>query len=306
MKTRQRGLAVITAMLVVALAASMAAFAAWQQHLWTRQVENLGDQAQGRAVALAALQWARALLAQDARDSGVDHAGEGWAQALVPLPADGGELTGGISDQQGLFNLNSLVRGGQASLADAAVFRRLLEHLQLPPDLANAVVDWIDADSEVRYPGGAEDGVYLAGDPSYRAANRALITVDGLYRVQGFDTASIERLRPFVTALPLPTPINVNTAPPEVLAAAVNGLTLEAAKTLADARRGRYFRSLEDFRQRLPQTAEPPDVNLLAVGSRYFLVSGQARFGRARVGYEALLSRDSASGWPALVWQKNI
>ncbi|KAB2325317.1 general secretion pathway protein GspK [Betaproteobacteria bacterium SCN1] len=302
---RQRGLAVITAMLVVALAASLAAFVAWQQHLWTRQVENLAAQAQGRAVALAALQWARALLAEDARAGGTDHLQEDWAQALAPLPADGGELSGAIRDQQGLFNLNSLVRGGQASEADGAVFRRLLEQLGLPPDLDNAVVDWIDADSEVRYPGGAEDGHYLTRDPPYRAANRPLTTVDGLYRVQGFDRVRVERLRPFVSVLPVPTPVNVNTAPPEVLAALVDGLTLEQAKTLTDARDGRPFRDLDDFRQRLPPAALAFDDSVAAVGSRYFLVAGHARFDRARVGFEALLERGQ-SVWPTLVWQKNL
>lgn len=302
---RQRGIAVITAMLVVALAASLAAFVAWQQHLWTRQVANLAAQAQGRAVALAALQWARILLAEDARDSSTDHLQEDWAQALDPLPADGGELSGAIRDQQGFFNLNSLVRDGQASPSDLAVFRRLLDQLQLAPDLANAVVDWIDADAEVRYPGGGEDGTYMTQDPSYRAANRPLTTVDGLYRVHGFDQTSIERLRPFVSALPLPTAVNVNTAPPEVLAALIDGLTLEQAKTLADARAGRAFRDLDDFRQRLPQSIQVNDDSVLAVGSRYFLVAGHARFDRVRVGFEALLERGQ-SAWPVLIWQKNL
>lgn len=302
---RQRGLAVITAMLVVALAASLAAFVAWQQHLWTRQVENLAAQAQGRAAALAALQWARALLAEDARAGAVDHLAEDWAQALDPLPADGGELSGVIRDQQGLFNLNSLVRGGQASQADLAVFHRLLEQLGLSPELANAVIDWVDADAEGRYPGGAEDGAYLVNDPPYRAANRPLMTVDGLYRVHGFDQASVERLRPFVSALPVPTPVNVNTAPPEVLAALIEGLTLEQAKTLVDARNGRPFRDLDDFRQRLPRTAQTFDDTVVAVGSRYFLIAGHARFDRARVGFEALLERGQ-SIWPVLVWQKNL
>ncbi len=301
----QRGVAVITAMLVVALAASLAAYVAWQQHLWTRQVGNLAAQAQARAVALAALQWTRALLAEDARAGNTDHLQEDWAQSLAPLPADGGELRGAIRDQQGLFNLNSLVRGGQASEPDLAVFRRLLEEVRLAPELANAVIDWIDADTETRYPGGAEDGAYLTQDPPYRAANQPLTTVDGLYRVQGFDRAGVERLRPFVTALPVPTPVNVNTAPPEVLAALIDGLSPEQAKTLAAARVGRPFRDLDDFRQRLPRAVRPFDDALVSVGSRYFLVAGQARYDRARVGFEALLGRGQAA-WPDLIWQKNL
>jgi general secretion pathway protein K len=301
----QRGLAVISAILVVALVASAASFMAWQQQLWVRQVENLNEQAQSRAVVLAAMQWARATLAQDARDSSVDHLGEDWAQALAPLPVEGGELAGGLTDQQGLFNLNSLVRDGRTSTADRAAFRKLLELLQLPPELADAVVDWIDPDAVVTYPGGAEDGDYLALDPPYRAGNRALTTVDGLARLKGFDAATLERLRPFVTALPQPTPVNVNTAPAEVLAAVVADLSLDQARTLATARKEEHFKDVADFRERLPKTATQVNETLLSVGSRYFLVSGHARFGRAKVGMQALFERESTA-WPKLVWQKNI
>jgi len=301
---RQRGMAVITAILVVALVASAASFMAWQQQLWLRQGENLGAQAQSRVVALAALQWARSALAQDARSSSVDHLGEGWAQPLSPLPVEGGELSGGLSDQQGLFNLNSLVREGKASAADLAVFQKLLDLLQLPPGLAGAVVDWIDPDAEPTYPGGAEDMDYLALDPPYRAANRALTTVDGLYRIKGFDAARVERLRAFVTALPQATPVNVNTAPAEVLAA-VAGLSLDQARALVAARKARHFADLADFRERLPQPAAPLNETLLSVDSRYFLVTGHARFGRAKAGCQALLKRE-ATAWPKLVWQKNI
>lgn len=76
---RQRGMAVITAILVVALVASAASFMAWQQQLWVRQVENLNEQAQSRVVVLTALQWARSMLAQDARNNNVDHLDEAWA-----------------------------------------------------------------------------------------------------------------------------------------------------------------------------------------------------------------------------------
>jgi general secretion pathway protein K len=302
---QQRGMAVITAILVVALVASAASFMAWQQQLWVRQVSNLNEQAQSRAVVLAALQWARAILAQDARDNSVDHLGESWACSLAPLPVEGGELAGRVTDQQGLFNLNSLVRDGKASASDLAMFRKLLELLQLSPELANAVVDWIDPDAEVTYPGGAEDMDYLVLDPPYRAGNQMLTTVDGLARVKGFDAATLERLRPFVTALPKPTPVNVNTAPPEVLAAAIADLPLDQARLLVADRTKRYFKDMTDFRARLPKAVLQVNEALLSVDSRYFLVSGHARFGRAKVGYDALLERE-ATAWPKLVWQKNI
>lgn len=305
MKHDQKGMAVITAILVVALVASAASFMAWQQQLWVRQVENLNQQAQSRVVVLTAMQWARSILAQDARNNQVDHLEEGWAQALAPLPVEGGELAGELTDQQGLFNLNSLVRAGKTSATDLAVFRKLLELLQLPPDLAAAVIDWIDPDAVVTYPGGAEDMDYLALDPPYRAGNRVLTTVDGLYRIKGFDAATVERLRPFVTALPQATPVNVNTAPAEVLAAVIAELPLDQAQALVTARKGKHFKDIADFRARLPKTVTEVNETLLSVGSHYFLVTGHARFGRAKVGYQALLERE-ATAWPKLVWLKNI
>jgi general secretion pathway protein K len=129
--------------------------------------------------------------------------------------------------------------------------------------------------------------------------------VDGLYRLKGFDAETVERLRPYVTALPQPTPINVNTAPAEVLAAAIADLSLDQAQALVTARKGRHFKDVADFRARLPESVKQANDAVLAVGSRYFLVAGHARFGRAKVGYEALLERESTA-WPKLVWQKNI
>jgi len=110
---RERGVALITVILIVALAASMAAFMAWQQQIWVRQVENLRDQSQAQAVARAAIDWARAVLADDTRNNNVDHLGEKWATVLAPLPVETGRVTGSVADQQGLFNLNNLVRNGK-------------------------------------------------------------------------------------------------------------------------------------------------------------------------------------------------
>ncbi|MBU1691493.1 MAG: type II secretion system minor pseudopilin GspK [Gammaproteobacteria bacterium] len=301
---RERGVALITVILIVALVASMAAFMAWQQQIWIRQVENLRDQAQAQAVARAAIDWARAVLADDARNNNVDYLGEKWASVLAPLPVENGQVTGSVADQQGLFNLNNLVRNGKASQMDLAVFRRLLELLALPVNLANAVADWIDADSETTYPGGAEDFDYLAVDPSYRAANRIMVEVGNLYRVKGFAPEMVDRLRPFVTALPEPTPVNVNTAPAEVLAALFQELSLGDAKALVEARKSSYFQDQADFRAHLPasKVTQIRD-NDFSVNSRYFMVTSLANFGRAQSGYKALLARQGEN-WPVVVWKK--
>lgn len=302
---KQAGIALITVMLIVALTASVAAFMAWQQNIWVRQAENMRDQAQASAIARAAIDWARVILAEDARKNNVDHLGEPWATTLIPIAVEAGTVTGVVVDQQGLYNLNNLVRGGKASERDVAVFQRLLELLDLPPALANAVADWIDTDQDVRAPGGAEDADYLALDQPYRTANQFILDIGSLYRIKGFDKTIIERLRPFISALPEPMPINVNTAPAEVLAALIQDMPLETAKALVSARKADHFTDQADFRARLTASqANQVQGNEISVNSRYFVVTSRAEFGRSRVSYEALLSR-TGQELPNIVWLKN-
>ena len=101
---------------------------------------------------------------------------------------------------------------------------RLLEILALPDALAASLADWLDADGEPQPQDGAESGYYQGLQPPYLAANRPLGDVAELALVRGFDEAARTRLRAFVTALPRFTPVNVNTASPEVLAAVVGNL----------------------------------------------------------------------------------
>ena len=298
---RQTGVAIIMVLLIVALATSLAAFMATQQNLWQRQLESQFDRAQARRVGIAAVDWARAVLADDAQASRTDHEKEMWAMRLPSMPVDNGEVVGMIKDRQGLFNLNNLVRNGATSAPDVAQFKRLLDMLGLSGDLATALADWMDAGSEAQYPGGAEDVYYLALPRPYRAANRPLAELSELSRIKGFDSRTMESLRAFVTVLPVPGPINVNFAPPEVLAAVMENMALPDARLLAQQRNGRPFKSVEDFRQRLTHGGIQVVNGNIAVSSQFFLVTGRASIGRAQVTTQALLQR--LGGWPTVVWQ---
>lgn len=298
---RQNGVAIIMVLLIVALATSLAAFMATQQNLWLRQVESQFDRAQARRIGIAAIDWARAVLADDARTSGVDHEKEIWALRLPAMPVESGEVTGVIEDRQGMFNLNNLVRNGTMSAPDVAQFKRLLGMLGLPVELATTLADWMDADSETQYPGGAENAYYLTLQRPYRAANRPLAELGELSLIKGFDSRTIERLRPYVAALPLPGAINVNFAPPEVLAAVAENMSLADARLLAQQRNMRPFKDVADFRQRLPHGGIQVSDGDITVSSQFFLVTGRASMGRAQVTTQALLQR--ASGWPSVVWQ---
>lgn len=301
-KACEQGAAVITAMLVVALAATAAAFMMWQNHLWLRQVENIGHQAQARWIGRAAIKWATVILNEDKRD--IDDESEKWASKLPPLPAEGGEVTGFMKDAQGLLNLNNLVQNGKRSQNDVVILTRLMIALDISPNLINALVDWIDADNEVSYPGGAEDIQYLAMEPPYRAANRMLEDVNELYRVQGFNREIIRKLQPYVTALPAPTTVNVNTAPAEVLMALCNGLQLADANTLIKKRSEHPFKDKADFQKQIPQGVQAQEESY-NVNSRFFNAFAKSRNERVHVVYQALLQRPE-QGKTNIVWLKQI
>lgn len=304
MKMRQRGVAIVLAMGVVALAAMAATAILVSQAIWSRQTELSADHVQARAVLQAGADWARAVLSDDRRINRVDHLGEPWALKLPTVRVESGELVGRIVDQQGAFNLNNLVTQGKVSLAQLAHFRRLLEILNLPEELADALADWIDEDNQPQPRYGAEDRYYLALDPPYLTANQPLTDLDELALVRGFDDNVRARLRPYVTALPRFTAVNVNTAPPGVLSAVIEGLDLGGAQRLVTQRDLAYYRSAEDFRKRLPGGAEAAATDI-TVSSDYFMATLRVTVGGAQARGKALLAR-GAVGWPVVVWRKTL
>ena len=294
-------MAIVLAMGVVALAAMAATAIMITQSTWSRAAELTADHVQAQALIQAGADWSRAVLSYDRRANDVDHLGEPWALRLPSMPVENGELTGYIEDQQGLFNLNNVVKDGKVNAAQLAIFQRLLSTLGLPPALADALVDWIDADSESR-PQGAEDDYYLALQPPYLAANRPLIDVDELALVRGFNEGTRARLRRFVTALPRFTAVNANTAPPEVLAAVVDGLNLDGARDLVAKRDRAYFRSGDEFFKQLPPGLIVPTENI-SVSSDYFMATLRVTIAGAQARGSALLARGD-TGWPDIVWRK--
>jgi general secretion pathway protein K len=303
MRALQHGAAIVLAMGVVALAALAATAMMVSQSTWSRQVELSADHVQAQLLIQAGLDWARAVLSDDRRTSNVDYLGEPWALRLPPIPVDNGTLAGHIEDEQGKFNLNNLVQGGKINLAQLAHFRRLLSILALPPELADALADWIDADAEPQPRDGAEDAYYLSLQPPYLAANQPLVDVAELALVRGFDDNVRARLRPFVTALPGFTAVNVNTASPEVISAIIEGLSLDDARAVVAQREGSYFRDFSDFFNRLPPGLIIPTEDV-SVSSNYFMATMLVSIGEAQARGSALLARDKP-GWPAVVWHKS-
>jgi general secretion pathway protein K len=300
---RLRGAALIMALLVMALAATLATTLIARQDSWLRQQQTQRDRAQARLLTLAAVDWARAVLADDGRNNRYDHPGEPWATPVPAMPAEEGEIAGKIEDEQSRLNLNNLVRQGQASEVDLQIYLTLLQQLQLPGQLADSLLDWLDSNDE---PGadGAENAYYLALKPAYPCANRELADLDELLRVRGYTPEIIERLRPYVTALPGYNPLNINTASALAISAVLHDLAYPEIQQIIAERERIPFKDITDFHHRMGKldTAAHSSTERLDTRSQYFTVTIRARVGQADQGLVALLQRNL--GWPTTRWQK--
>lgn len=284
----EHGVVLLTVLLIVALA-SLAVLAMLDTaHIATARSANLRDADQAYLYALAAEDHARSVLARDARAHA--HAGETLSAPLM-LP-DGSIVAAAIDDLQARFNLNNLVRDGAASEPDVLYFRRLLRALGLAPELADAVVDWIDADRVPRTGSGAEDEAYLERDPPHLAANRAMSSTSELRILPGFSAEAVALLEPHVTALPEPTPLNLNTAGPLVLASLAEGLDLRWLEALIEERRLAPFERVEQFFEHPALRGRPVSPAAVSVDSRYFRLRARASAGRGAVQLHSVLRRD--------------
>ena len=299
----QRGVAIVTAIMIVAIAAAIAVQVAFAHQIWLRQMENAADRGATDWLRRGALHWVSTALIDDAAQGSTDHLGERWAQGLPTLPVEGGAIHVSIEDAQGRFNLNNLLRNNASSAPDIDIFRRLLVALALQPALADALVDWIDADSEARA-GGAEDIDYLNGNPAYRTGNQRLASVEELRLVRGFDAKTIAALAPYVAVLPVDSTININTAPPPVLSALISGLDVPSAQRIADGRLENPFQTVAALAKSLPQGVPMPQGAMMDVKSGYFLVAIDTQIGRHERRTEALLSRASDGKSTSVVWHR--
>ena len=289
MKARQRGLAVVTALLIVAVAASAAALMLAQQSAMLDQTAMVAVRAQADAYAQAGIDWARGVLVDDkARAPNVDSLDEGWAQPIAALPVERAVVSGIIVDEQGKFNLNNLQ---SASPADMRMFRTLANGLGLPADpLLAALAEWMN-------PNSAENAYYLSLAKPYRAGGQTLMQVDELYRVRGFDAATVAKLRPYVTALPRRTDINVNTAPEAVLTALLGNP--EAVRTITAARTKSPFKDKQAF---LAVATGTPADTPVDVKSDYFSVSVQVSQDDVRLATDALIGR--VDNMVVIIWRR--
>src|SRR5262245_12414272 len=227
---QQRGVALITAILIVALATILAVNVGSKGYRDQRRSGTLFALDQAVEVAYGAEALAADTLFKDGANSAkTDDFTEAWAVPLPPMPVDEGyrQVEGHLDDMQGRFNLNSLVKfeNGVYKRDENAVkrFKRLLDILALEEKWADLITDWIDTDNDPSFPDGGEDNVYTSLTPGYRPPNMPITRTSELLSMQDFGRERFLKLEPFITALPMGTTLNLCTAPGELLDALVEG-----------------------------------------------------------------------------------
>lgn len=294
-----KGGALIIAILAVALVTSSAVWLLRSQALWVKQTETLLTLSQGKQFLLAGLDWAQIILAEDARNSKIDHLGEIWAKPLPPSSTEGWEISGAIEDAQSRFNLNNLQNNGKISPVDVALFSAILQQTQSPPELAQALADWLESDSRQ----GTKDAGYLTLTPPYRSANRQLDDLGELVKIRGFTPPIIERLKPYITVLPNRTNINLNTTSAALLVTFIPGLASGEAQQMISHRNNTPFQSMADANAKLPRPQLLIPEGIFSLDSKYFRVLGHASSDGKHIGLEALVGREVRLK-PQIIWKR--
>ncbi|HSC16603.1 MAG TPA: type II secretion system minor pseudopilin GspK [Gammaproteobacteria bacterium] len=287
----QRGVAIVMAIVVVAIGTMIAVGLMWRQTLDLRRTESALAADQGLMYVQGAEAWAADILRQDLVDSpDSDNLGELWAIELPPLPVDGGAIKGRLEDLQGRFNLNNLIGSdGQESMLARRQFERLLVSVEADPALAGAVVDWLDPDTEQRFPSGGEDVVYSDAEPPYRTANAMITSTSELMAVAGFDRDIYRRLAPYITVLPAGTKLNVNTASDVVLASLSDDIDLATATSMIEERGDAEFVDIDATFEGL---VEPDVLQEIDGVSEHFLLTATVALGSNQLTMRSVLQRD--------------
>ncbi len=250
--TKQKGMAMLTALLLVALATSLASSLWYGTAADLARVRFLQHNYQAKHMMYGLLLWASDVLEQDYEndDTPSDGADDGWLQGIQNMPVEGAVLSGRLKGMSHCFNVNNLWQQGQVSDIHYQYFLRLLQLMKLDVAIADQILDWLDADQLPR-PKGAEDVVYLGRQPSYQTAGGPFMHVNQLQLLDAITPSIFDALKPYVCVLPvtgLSTKMNVNTMPPLLLRALDQRITVPLANSLYQDGRAHY-NSLDAFFQ---------------------------------------------------------
>jgi general secretion pathway protein K len=324
---RQRGVAIITALLLTSLAVTIVASLFWQQQVQVRSMENQRLNLQTKWILLGALDFARMILNADARNSNIDHLGEIWAGGLAETRLDDyvdkqpndtettdAALSGKIVDATARYNLTNLAWNRVVDPAELVVFRKLLINLRLDPQLANATALALARTQKVAVVAPGATGTGTGATPTAPGVAAVAGTeptpftqIEDLLTVPGFTAPMINSLQDYVIFLPRLsanlTTVNLNTASAEVLSARIDKLALSDAQRLVAVReRVHYFNDLNDVNLNvIPLPANKPGLD---VKSSYFIATAKVHLDRAWLETRALIQRNANGAGPSsqFIW----
>ncbi len=294
----QRGAALLTAMIIVTLIASLAAGMVWQQYRAVQIEAADRARAQSAWILQGALDWARLILSTDAK--AVDHLGEPWAVPLAEarlstfLAADktaasdddGPEafLSGSIEDAQSRYNLYALLGSTEVPKLEQRVLERLCSQVNAPPGTAAVII----AGLREAFPTPTSGGTPTRDSGPLQPAGLDQLSWFGL------DADTLRRLQPYVVLLPKATPVNLNTAPREVIAALFDGVDLATAESLVQGRKAKPLQNVaKDAATYLPADALTQATDARAsVTSSFFIVTGRLRLDERQLEQRSLIERN--------------
>ncbi len=273
----QAGIALLSAILITLTATAVIVSITHEEAFAIRKTSRILLLDRARLYALGLEDWAQIFLQQDRKDTAIDHLGEDWATSIPGLPIEGGLLSGFIEDEQARFNINNLL----VSEEWVNRFRRLCNNLDIDTTFVSALLDWIDEDFEVRYPDGAEEHY-----ATYRVANRAMVDISELMLVKHVTPEIFDSLKPYITALPTTTDVNVNTISETVFLSLGENLN---AESFEQERENEEFSSIQNFIERLQI---PLEETGLSVDTEYFHAYGLVNQSDLVFNLDTLLHRD--------------
>lgn len=316
-RLRQRGVAIVTALLLAALAITLVMSLFGLQNVQVRSIENQRYQLQKQWVMRGALDWSRLILREDAKVNQVDYLGEPWSVPLEETRLDqyvdngrtseddtDATLSGYITDAQSRLNLTNLANSGVVDPDTVQAFKKLLSAQGFDPKLADDTANLV-ASTQSRAAQANPDGTVVAA--AVPAKILALTQVDDLLAIPGFTPAAVAKLKDLVVFLPVPTPININTASAQVISARIAGMSLSDAQQIVTTRDQAYYRDLTDLGGRWNKSKGAlPAASVVNTQTNYFIVHGHVRLGRSIFDQDALVERTPVTGVTRVVWVRDM
>jgi general secretion pathway protein K len=298
-KNKQSGVALITAVLIVALAVVASISIAENYQLNFRRTVTTFNSGQAWAYAKGAEEWAMAILARDKNDSSdYDGHDETWWNNGEPLviPLPGGLIEGKLEDVDGKLNVNLLMKAGKPDPVMYKRFERLFASLGINIGLVGAIQDWIDSDENFTGSEGAESDIYRGLSNAYLPADQPMQDISELRLVHGIDQETYKELIKHITALPADAKLNLNTASAYVLESLGVNIPQGVGEEIVAEREDKPFKSPNDFVNSLQERGLTADIlnSPVGVASSYFTLNTKCVIGNSQVKMVSMIHRQSA------------